>query len=60
MVAVGVWYFVGNLNSVQEQSSPIAGVSSDLYEQGLALIQQHADTAYVQIAADARRRTRAC
>ena len=48
VVAVGIWYFVGNLNSVQQQSSPIAGVSSDLYEQGLALIQQHADTAYVQ------------
>ena len=47
-VAVGIWYFVGNLNNVQQQSSPIAGVSSDLYEQGLALIQQHADTAYVQ------------
>ncbi len=48
VVAVGVWYFVGNLNAVQEQSSPIAGVSSELYEQGLALIQQHADNTYVQ------------
>ena len=48
VVAVGVWYFVGNLNSAQEQSSPIAGVSNDLYEQGLALIQQHADNTYVQ------------
>ena len=48
VVAVGVWYFVGNLNQAQEQNSPIAGVSSDLYEQGLALIQQHADNTYVQ------------
>ena len=48
VVAVGVWYFVGNLNAVQEQTSPIPGVSSELYEQGLALIQQHADNTYVQ------------
>ena len=48
VVAVGIWYFVGNVNSVQEQTSPIPGVSSDLYEQGIALIRQHADTAYVQ------------
>lgn len=48
VVAVGIWYFVGNVNRVQEADSPIAGVSSDLYDQGLALINAHADNAYVQ------------
>ena len=48
VVAVGIWYFVRNVNNVQEANSPIAGVSSELYDQGLALINAHADNTYVQ------------
>ncbi len=48
LLAVGVWYFINNLNNIQTETSPIAGVSSDLYTQGLELINQHADNAYVQ------------
>ena len=48
VVAVGIWYFVRNVNNVQEANSPIAGVSNELYDQGLALINAHADNTYVQ------------
>lgn len=47
-IAVGAWRLLGNVNDIQTSVSPIAGVSTELYEQGLALIRQHADNEYVQ------------
>ena len=48
VVAVGIWYFVGRVGDIQQDNSPIAGVSSELYTQGVELINRHADNDYVQ------------
>ena len=48
VVAVGVWFFINRIGDIQQDTSPIAGVSSELYAQGVALINEHADDTYVQ------------